>query len=311
MVNAYKPFMASLIARTQLTPNYVRLTFDGPQLADFGDTCLDQRIKLIFDVGEVGKNLVGDDQWYSRWRALPDNKRPPMRTYTVRFVRPEAYEVDVDFVTHGTSGPASRFALEAPLGSQVIIIGPNARHPGAHTDGIAWKPGNSNRFLIAGDETALPAIANILRTLPATAQGLAAIEVPTATDEQPLDCPPGVKLAWLAREDTQRGDLLVAKVLTWFDANHMDTPAVINEGYEEIPASGHPGESLLWEETGQPQPNTPDTPAAVGVDGGMYTWIAAEAEVVVRLRRALRRDRNLPKKASAFMGYWREGHQLG
>lgn len=308
MVNAYTPFAASLIARTQLAQNFVRLTFTGPQLTNFGTACLDQRIKLVFGTTDQTAGLLNHSDWLTWWREVPNTQRPPMRTYTVRNVRPEHAQVDVDFVTHGTAGPASRFALEAPLGADLVIIGPDAHHPGAHTDGIAWKPASATHFLIAGDETALPAIANIVRSLPPESLGLAAIEVPTAADRHHLPCPPGVELTWLPRDGTPRGDQLCHSVLAWFDARRYDLGdgAKPPHDYEDIPESGGPGMSVLWDEAGQPG-------AGVRVGGqasGLYTWIAAEAGVVARLRRALRRDRGVDKAGSSFMGYWRVGHQL-
>jgi NADPH-dependent ferric siderophore reductase len=46
------------------------------------------------------------------------------RNYTVRRHRPEAGEIDVDVVLHDQPGPASRWAAEAPLGSDVGYAGP-------------------------------------------------------------------------------------------------------------------------------------------------------------------------------------------
>src|SRR5690606_41506855 len=59
-----------------------------------------------------------DPDWYAAWRALPEEERNPMRTYTVRTVRQNLREVDVDVVMHGDAGPASRWALSAAAGDR-------------------------------------------------------------------------------------------------------------------------------------------------------------------------------------------------
>ena len=59
------------------------------------------------------RTLPDRPDWYARWRALPDERRNPIRTYTVRAVRRDAPEVDVDIVLHGDGGPASRWAERA------------------------------------------------------------------------------------------------------------------------------------------------------------------------------------------------------
>jgi NADPH-dependent ferric siderophore reductase len=55
--------------------------------------------------------------------------------------------------------------------------------------------------LLVGDETALPAIARILESLPATASGYAIVEVPDEADRLSLSKPEGILLRWLHRKD--------------------------------------------------------------------------------------------------------------
>ena len=94
-----------------------------------------------------------------------------MRTYTVRAARPELREIDVDFVLHGATGPASAWAERAAAGDEVVLIGPNARFPGP-TGGFEWRPPAGARcLLLAGDETAVPAVCAIVEALPAGPRG--------------------------------------------------------------------------------------------------------------------------------------------
>lgn len=90
----------------------------------------------------------------------PVETRPVMRTYSVRKFDKEAGEMHVDFVLHGDRGIASGWAMRAQPGDPVGVWGPGC----VTTQNIDW-------YLLAGDHTALPAIAFILENLPETAKG--------------------------------------------------------------------------------------------------------------------------------------------
>src|SRR5690606_35038902 len=132
----------------------------------------------VTDVGQFDESLPMME-WYRRWRELPDELRNPIRTYTVRAVRPEAREIDVDFVLHGTEGPASAWATSAQVGAPLVVVGPDARSE-VSGGGIEWNPGAATSVLIAGDETAAPAICSIVESLAPGVTGEVFIEVPTA-----------------------------------------------------------------------------------------------------------------------------------
>ena len=91
-----------------LSDHFTRVTFFGAQFNSFGTMGLDQRIKIVLplpgrgltDIGADDERTGADGTWYTRWRELPDADRNPFRTYTIRAVRPELRQVDVDFVTH-------------------------------------------------------------------------------------------------------------------------------------------------------------------------------------------------------------------
>lgn len=111
----------------------------------------------VVPVGRVESDVVS---WYRSYLAMPDDVRPPMRTYTVRVHRPEVREIDVEFILHGASGPGSRWASDARIGDRVAFLGPTGVH--CVPDGARWQ-------LLAGDETAIPAIAAIIESAPAGA----------------------------------------------------------------------------------------------------------------------------------------------
>ncbi|GMA26241.1 hypothetical protein GCM10025864_40000 [Luteimicrobium album] len=200
------------VARVErLSPTFLRVTFVGDDLDDFASGGLDQRIKLVLPAAEGGYgHLVRGGDWYTAWRALPEEHRCVLRTYTVRSVRGGIpglpAEVDVDFALHGETGPAARWALAARPGDQVVVMGPNGRHGGPY-GGIEFTPGaGADTFLVVGDETATPAVSAILEHLATRAadghavKGEVLLEVPCADDVLDLVVPTGVTLTWVVRD---------------------------------------------------------------------------------------------------------------
>ena len=286
----WRLFAADVRAVRRLSPSFVRITLTGPDLDRFADNGYDQRIKLAFPLPGHGlAPLPTGAEWYQRWRELPAELRNPIRTYTVRAVRPDVREVDIDFAVHGDEGPASRWAMTAAPGDPLAVLGPDAGYPGDH-GGVEFRPpASAGCLLLAGDETAAPAIAAILERLPADARGEALLEVPYQTDALPLAAPAGVTVTWLGRNGGAPGCRLV--------------PAVAAAAGRLLPAGAPETElpdvdvdaDVLWE-----------VPEA-GTAGPLYAWLAGEAGVIRTLRRHLVADRGMDRHAVAFMGYWRIG----
>ncbi|WFE36121.1 siderophore-interacting protein [Micromonospora sp. WMMD975] len=304
-VAPWRVFTVEVRALRRLGPSFLRVTFTGPDLDRFADNGYDQRIKLALPVvdGAAGELPDGPD-WFSRWRDLPAERRSPIRTYTVRAVRPEAYEMDVDMALHGDGGPATRWARRARLGDRLAVVGPDAGYAGEH-GGVEFRPPADATLLLAGDETAAPAICAILDRLPAGARGHAVVEVPAAGDELPCRAPVGVTVTWLPRDGAPHGSRLTPAV-TALAARLLPAPTAAPAAPSadrpagpsaDAPAGGG-GEAepeILWE--------VPDR-----ADGAaLYAWLAGEAAVIRGLRRHLVSERGLDRRAVAFMGYWRAG----
>lgn len=174
-----------------LTPNMRRITLSGDELDNYGDG---PNIKLLVPppgVTEPDWPMAGEGG-RPIWPA-PD-KCPALRTYSLRRYDPVAREIDVDFVMH-EHGVASRWAANAKPGD-LLGVGLPA--------GLTVAP--AKWYLLAGDHTALPAIARIMESLPPTARGRAFIEVPGPADEQPIDCRADIELTWLHRGGVEPGD---------------------------------------------------------------------------------------------------------
>ncbi|RBY95820.1 siderophore-interacting protein [Blastococcus sp. TF02-8] len=300
-VPAYRTFPVQVAQVQRLSPSFLRVTFTGPELDVFASNGFDQRIKVLLPL--PGRGIVdcpaGDD-WYGAWRALPPEQQMPIRTYTVRAARPELLEVDVDFVLHGATGPASAWAERAVVGDEVVLVGPNARFAGP-TGGFEWHPpADASCLLLAGDETAVPAICAIVESLPEGQHARVLLEVPEAGDVLNVAAPRGVEITWLPRQPAAatipapRGQLLTAAVVA----------AVLELGDRLAPspaaelADVDVDSEILWE--------VPDDTTARG-SSGVYAWLAGEAGVVKGLRRHLVRDVGVDRRSVAFMGYWRAG----
>ncbi|TKJ35158.1 siderophore-interacting protein [Blastococcus sp. CCUG 61487] len=300
-VPAYRTFPVQVSRLQRLSPSFLRVTFTGPELDDFASNGWDQRIKVMLPLPGRGlDDCPSGPDWYGDWRALPAERQMPIRTYTVRAARPEQHEVDVDFVLHGATGPASAWAESAAVGDEVVLVGPNARFAGP-TGGFEWHPPvDASCLLIAGDETAVPAICMIVESLPAGQRARVLLEVPEAGDVLDVAAPAGVEVTWLPRSSgdgvpAARGARLAAAVIEAAAELADDlapSPAVELEDVDIDSA-------ILWE--------VPTEAAAPARSSGVYAWLAGEAAVVKGLRRHLVQELGVDRRSVAFMGYWREG----
>jgi len=125
-----------------------------------------------------------------------------MRTYTPLAVRPDAHEVDVDFVLHG-DGPASTWAAQAQVGQVLFLMGPGPGYKLALDAPV---------HMLVGDDSALPAFETILAKLPAGTQAQVLVEVVDTAEERPLQSAARVDARWVARgaDNTKAGQALEA-----------------------------------------------------------------------------------------------------
>ncbi|MDQ0643894.1 siderophore-interacting protein [Microbacterium murale] len=293
---------AEVRAVDRVSPNFVRVTFGGIDLDEFGTPgdVYDARIKLVFPPASgILPDLDRDtDDWWGSYLAVPEEERGSMRTYSVRSldVADAGTEVVVDFVLHlapGLTGPASLWASAASVGDELWMVGP--RRGREDRSGIEYAPGSASSVMLVGDETAAPAIARILEDAPRDLRGLAFIEIPTAEDILPIDAPEGVEVHWLPRGDAAHGLRLIPTVLDCLG----DT------GHSEIVVQDAEGEEMVWE---TPIYSGSGEEVSASEDGtDRYFWIAGESGVVTTLRRHLVKDLGIDRSQVAFMGYWRRG----
>ncbi|MER6225543.1 siderophore-interacting protein [Streptomyces sp. 900105755] len=195
-----KPHSAQVVRTERLSPHMQRVVLGGDGLAGFAaDTCTDHYVKLLFGPAGVTYPEPFD---LERIRAeFPRDHWPVTRTYTVRSWNPEHRELILDFVVHGDEGLAGPWACRVQPGETVHFMGPGGAYaPDAEAD---W-------HLLAGDESALPAIARALESLPAGAKAFAFVEVAGPEEEQKIDS--DVEVVWLHRGGRPVGEALVAAV---------------------------------------------------------------------------------------------------
>ena len=194
----------TVLRREQLSPHMVRIVAGGPGFDNYvNNEFVDRYIKIVFP--QPGIEYPDPlDLWAVR-ETMPRHEWPHTRTYTVRWVDPDARELAIDFVVHGDEGLAGPWAVAAEPGDALIFTGPGG---GYNPDPAAdW-------HLFAGDESALPAISAAIESLAPDARGLAFLEVDSAADIQAIAAPAGVELHWLQRGGAPAGtsDILVTAV---------------------------------------------------------------------------------------------------
>ncbi|BDZ47637.1 siderophore-interacting protein [Naasia aerilata] len=118
------------VVRTErLTSTITRVTLGGDELAGFRAVGPEDHVKLVFP-SPAGERITRD---YTPARHSRDRG-----------------ELDIDFVVHGDSGPATRFARSAAPGDALVVAGPR---------GSRLAPQGVAKFVLLADESSLPALA--------------------------------------------------------------------------------------------------------------------------------------------------------
>ncbi|MFH5227194.1 siderophore-interacting protein [Antrihabitans spumae] len=198
---------AKVLASKQISPNFVRVTVGGEGLAQFAPMGFDQWFRFFFareGQDELRLPTKASNLWYAQFLLMSKDSRPGVRNYTVRSFRAagegqfgDTAEIDIDFVTHGDAahgdlGIASAWASSVEAGNEVALL----------DEGLIYNPvDNVDWHLLAGDESALPAIVGILNSAPKDARIEAFIEIAHADDAQEIAGPDGANVHWIVRKD--------------------------------------------------------------------------------------------------------------
>ncbi|WP_216586194.1 SIP domain-containing protein [Streptomyces brasiliscabiei] len=193
-----------VVRTVDITPGMRRITLSGEQLRAF--TTADGFVRPAFESPGFDDDLAFYFPYPGRRDpvlpvqgearlTVPKGPRPLSRAYTVRRWDPEAGELDVDFVKHGV-GAGTTWAHRTRPGDRIHLSGPSTSK--AFPTGADW-------LLVAGDDTALPAIGRLLDELPPDARAQVFIEIAEDAHRQELREPPGVDVTWLVRPDATTG----------------------------------------------------------------------------------------------------------
>lgn len=251
-----------VVHREQLTSHMFRVVLGGSGFDTFTPSNFtDSYVKVVFVADDVDMAGLPRPLTLDSFADLPAAKLPVVRTLTVRRADPAAREIAIDVVVHGEHGAAGPWAGTAEPGQPAYLMGPSGAY--APDRAADW-------HLLAGDETALPAISVALEALPTNAIGQAFIEVAGPADEIPLTAPDGVEINWIYRGG--RADLIAEDRAGDF--------APLIEAVKSAP----------W------------------LPGQVHVFIHGEAQAVMHnLRPYIRKDREVDAKWASISGYWRRG----
>jgi len=291
-IPAYRLFNVTLLRKRWLSPSLVSCLFTGEEVEMMKRDGPDQRIKILFpSVQGYPAALSAHSPWREQLKILPPEQRPVPRTYTLRAVNAAERLVEVEFVIHGTEGPASAWVISAAPGDALQMVAPNRQHA-ADSGGYEWRPHlEVERALVVADETALPAVKGILEQVAQLASPPALQifqEVPRTEDRVDWREYAFAEVFWLPRDQTRTAH--GAALLQAVKAN----ATVPDYALSACPASLEAEQESLWRS------------AACRADR-FYGWVAAESSAVRHIRRYLVDERQLASESVSFMAYWSKG----
>ncbi|MDA0181712.1 SIP domain-containing protein [Solirubrobacter phytolaccae] len=187
-----------------LTPGMRRITLGGEQLRAFtsangfpqpafDSSGFDDDIRLVFRYPGQDEPVLPVQR--ERGIDMPRHPLPLSKVYTARRWDPGAGELDVDFVKHGI-GVGTTWAYRAQVGDRIHFFGPSASRSLPH---------DADWLLVAGDDTAIPAIGRLLEELPDDARARVFIEVAEDSHRLELRPLPNVEVTWLVRDGAEAG----------------------------------------------------------------------------------------------------------
>ncbi|MFT4124854.1 MAG: siderophore-interacting protein [Gordonia sp. (in: high G+C Gram-positive bacteria)] len=183
----------------RLSPGFARVTLAGAGLDKFRPAGPDQGFRMFFrrpGQQRLSMPTIANEAWMAQLIVQPVSRRPWVRMHTVRAIRPDERQLDVEIALHdGPHGPspATTWALNTGPGDPVGIF----------DEGYTYQPVlDARRQLLVADESALPAVLAILEQASPTLSAEVFLEVPTDADIRPdIACPEDTTIHWLPRDN--------------------------------------------------------------------------------------------------------------
>lgn len=193
-------FAMTVRAVTDVASQVRRVTCAAPELLEYAANGPDEYFGLLMP-GPSGLHLPDDGVNVRRSVArMPAEDRPGLRWYTIRAVRPDSGEIDVDIVRHGDAGPGTAWAGRVEVGDRAGF------RQGTALYADTWPQPQ----LLVADETGAPALAAILEAWAAPTQPVAIVEVPDLDHLSPL--PAGVEVTVVERGSRTPGSAALQAV---------------------------------------------------------------------------------------------------
>ncbi|MDQ1481678.1 MAG: hypothetical protein QOI44_2539 [Actinomycetota bacterium] len=182
-------------------PRLIRLTLAGADLEAMAAAGPAASVRLLLP--PAGNTEIVRPTWNGNEFLLADGRRPPIRTFTPVRADPDAGGLALEIVVHG-AGVASTWAATAEPGRQAAISGPGRGYT-VDRDAPA--------FLLGGDETAIPAISQLLEAVPRETPVHVCIEVAHPDARVALPEHPRASVEWCdLTPGAPPGDAMVAAV---------------------------------------------------------------------------------------------------
>lgn len=180
------------------TPHLRRVTLGGAELEGLDPGLPAASVRLLLPAS--GTTDLELPSWNGNEFLLGDGRRPVLRTYTPLHLDTDALELDLDIVLH-EHGAASAWAEAVHPGDPAAVSGTGRGYP--------IDP-DARSYLLLGDETAIPAISQLLTALPADAHVEVQVEIRAPDAEVALPAHPGARVTWLGAVDPPGGALVAA-----------------------------------------------------------------------------------------------------
>ncbi len=273
-----------VVGSARLTPRMTRVTLGGEPLAGLRVDAPAASVRLLLPA--EGAERVPELTWNGNEFLCDDGSRPTIRTFTPRRMDVEALELELWVVDHG-AGAASAWAAGASVGDRAAVAGTGRGYVVDET---------AERLVLVGDETAIPAMSQLVEWMPAGIMAEVHVEVADASARHDLTA--GAETAGGAETAAGAGAEAGAEAGAGAEtAGGAETAAGagVRFSWHVLDDAAAPGAAMLA------------AVRAVEIDAATRWWVAGEAAAVQRIRGHLFDERGVLRSHATVRGYWKRG----
>jgi NADPH-dependent ferric siderophore reductase len=176
----------TVTAVSKIAPRLVSVWVTGEELDGFATAAPTSHLKVMLPPPGADRLLLPEQGPDGPVWTHDESLRPVVRTYTPRRYDPATSALEIQFVLHGV-GPASEWAERAAVGDEIAVAGPGGRFT---------LDADAERWWMAADESALPAVGTLLDALPETASAEVHVEIEGPDDEIELPSAAKTTVTW-------------------------------------------------------------------------------------------------------------------